>query len=196
MSRHIALIAGSSQQNSQSAKVAHWLAASRQARDCETSVIELGQQPLPLWPEADSNGVWPAISATLRSADALVVISPEWHGMASPALKNLFMYAGRAELAHKPALLVGVSGGQGGSYPLAELRASSYKNCRICYLPEHLIVRNVEQVMNPGEPTSEDDLRIRARADWAMDLLLDYAEALAPLHARHRNPPAEWMNGM
>ena len=56
MSRHIALIAGSSQQNSQSAKVAHWLAASLQARDCETSVIELGQQPLPLWPEADSNG--------------------------------------------------------------------------------------------------------------------------------------------
>lgn len=196
MSRHIALIAGSSQQNSQSAKVAYWLAASLQRRGCETSVIELGQQPLPLWPEADSNGVWPAISATLRSADALVVISPEWHGMASPALKNLFMYAGRAELAHKPALLVGVSGGQGGSYPLAELRASSYKNCRICYLPEHLIVRNVEQVMNPGEPTSEDDLRIRARADWAMDLLLDYAEALAPLHARHRNPPTEWMNGM
>ena len=43
---------------------------------------------------------------------------------------------------------------------------------------------------------TEDDLRIRARADWAMDLLLDYAEALAPLHARHRNPPTEWMNGM
>ena len=196
MSRHIALIAGSSQQTSQSAKVAHWLAASLQRRGSETSVIALGQLPLPLWPEPDDKGVWPELSATLRSADALVVISPEWHGMASPALKNLFMYAGRRELAHKPALLVGVSGGQGGSYPLAELRASSYKNCRLCYLPEHLIVRHVEQVMNPGEPTSEDDQRIRVRADWARDLLLDYTDAMAPLHERHRSPPADWMNGM
>ena len=196
MSRHIALIAGSSQQTSQSAKVAHWLAASLQRRGSETSVIALGQLPLPLWPEPDDKGVWPELSATLRSADALVVISPEWHGMASPALKNLFMYAGRRELAHKPALLVGVSGGQGGSYPLAELRASSYKNCSLCYLPEHLIVRHVEQVMNPGEPTSEDDQRIRVRADWAMDLLLDYTDAMAPLHERHRSPPADWMNGM
>ncbi|HCA24182.1 MAG TPA: NADPH-dependent FMN reductase [Pseudomonas sp.] len=196
MSRHIALIAGSSQPSSQSAKVAHWLAATLQRQGCETSVIELGQQTLPLWPEADSKGVWPELSATLRSANALVVISPEWHGMASPALKNLFMYAGRRELAHKPALLVGVSGGQGGSYPLAELRASSYKNCRVCYLPEHLIVRNAEQVMNPGEPASDDDQRIRARADWAMALLLDYTDALAPLHERHRSPPADWMNGM
>ena len=196
MSRHIALIAGSSQQARQRAKVAHWLAASLQRRGSETSVIALGQLPLPLWPEPDDKGVWPELSATLRSADALVVISPEWHGMASPALKNLFMYAGRRELAHKPALLVGVSGGQGGSYPLAELRASSYKNCRLCYLPEHLIVRHVEQVMNPGEPTSEDDQRIRVRADWAMDLLLDYTDAMAPLHERHRSPPADWMNGM
>ena len=100
MSRHIALIAGSSQPSSQSAKVAHWLADSLQRQSCETSVIELGQQRLPLWPEADSKGVWPELSATLRSADALVVISPEWHGMACPALKKLFMYAGRAELAH------------------------------------------------------------------------------------------------
>ena len=50
MSRHIALIAGSSQPSSQSAKVAHWLAASLQRQSCETSVIELGQQTLPLWP--------------------------------------------------------------------------------------------------------------------------------------------------
>lgn len=115
--------------------------------------------------------------------------------MACPALKNLFLYAGRRELAQKPALLVAVSGGQGGAYPIAEMRASSYKNCRLCYLPEHLIIRQVESVM--GETLGEeDDRRIRARADWSLELLLDYASAMLALHERHRDPPAEYMNGM
>jgi len=115
--------------------------------------------------------------------------------MACPALKNLFLYAGRRELAHKPALLVGVSSGQGGAYPIAEMRSSSYKNCRLCYLPDHLIVRHVESVM--GETvTGEDDQRIRARADWSLQLLLDYANAMRDLHEKHRSPPADFMNGM
>lgn len=196
MSRHIALIAGSSQQNSQSAKVANWLATNLQGRNCRTSVIELARQPLPLWPEADNNGVWPEISAILRSADALVVISPEWHGMASPALKNLFMYAGRAELAHKPALLVGVSGGQGGSYPLAELRASSYKNCRLCYIPEHLIVRDVNHVMNGETPESQADERLRQRLDYNLDVLLHYTRALASIRPLIDMSNPAFANGM
>jgi hypothetical protein len=43
-------------------------------------------------------------------------------------------------------LIIAVSGGAGGgAYPVAELRMSSYKNSRICYLPEHLIVRQRRQ---------------------------------------------------
>lgn len=60
---------------------------------------------------------------------------------------------GKVELAHKPALIVFVSSDDGGSYPVAESRMSSYKNSRICYLPEHLIIRNVSTVFN----TSADD---------------------------------------
>ena len=76
------------------------------------------------------------ISNKLASSDAFIVISPEWHGMAPAGLKNFFLMWGKGELAHKPALIITVSSGDGGSYPVAELRMSSYKNNRICFLPE------------------------------------------------------------
>jgi len=195
MSLRIALIAGSNRSDSQSSRVAHYLAQRLTDMGASTDVIDLAAEPLPLWPEKSVNSPWPDSANKLRAAQAVVVITPEWHGMACPALKNLFLYAGRRELAHKPALLVAVSGGQGGAYPIAEMRASSYKNCRLCYLPEHLIIRQVESVM--GETVGdEDDRRIRARADWSLELLLDYASAMLTLHERHRDPPAEFMNGM
>ncbi len=196
MSLNIALVAGSSRSDSQTAKVANYLAARLQQRDVQTQLIDLGRNALPLWPAEDEHGHWPAMAEQLQRADALIVLSPEWNGMASPALKNFFLYAGRAELAHKPALLVGVSSGLGGAYPLSELRASSYKNCRICFIPEQLIVRQVEAVLNGEQAADADDQRIRARADWALEVLLQYAEALRGLPQRIDWSEPQFGNGM
>ncbi|MEQ6928819.1 NADPH-dependent FMN reductase [Pseudomonas mosselii] len=198
MSLNIVLVAGSSQPDSQSAKVAAFLGQRLQALQLSElpRVIDLGLAPLPLWPAKDEHGLWAEYAALLREADALVVLTPEWHGMACPALKNLFVYAGYRELGHKPALLVGVSSGQGGSYPLSELRASSYKNCRICYLPEQLIVRQVEGVMNGPDSAGTQDLRIRRRADWALQVLGEYAGALRGMNARVEMEEPEFANGM
>lgn len=196
MSLNVALVAGSSRSDSQTAKVANYLAARLQQRDMQTQIIDLGRDGLPLWPAEAGHDRWPAMAEQLKRADALIVLSPEWNGMASPALKNFFLYAGRAELAHKPALLVGVSSGQGGAYPLSELRASSYKNCRICFIPEQLIVRQVEAVLNAVQALDADDLRIRLRADWALEVLLEYAEALRGLPQRIDWSEPQFGNGM
>lgn len=196
MSLNIVLVAGSSRADSQTAKVARYLTARLQQRDVQTQIVDLGCSALPLWPAEAGHDHWPAMAERLRSADALIVLSPEWNGMASPALKNFFLYAGRAELAHKAALLVGVSSGQGGAYPLSELRASSYKNCRICFIPEQLIVRQVEAVLNGETAADADDQRIRARADWALDVLLEYAEALRGLPQRIDWSEPQFGNGM
>lgn len=195
MSSRITLIAGSSRNDSQSGRVAQYLAQRLQSMGAKTDIIDLAVEPLPLWPAESADSPWLRFAESLRAAQAVVVITPEWHGMACPALKNLFLYAGRRELAHKPALLVAVSGGQGGAYPIAEMRASSYKNCRLCYLPEHLIVRQVESVLGDNDG-GESDQRIRARADWTLQLLLDYAGAMRELHEQHRSPPADFINGM
>lgn len=195
----IVLVAGSSRPDSQSAKVAHFLrqrliALGKTSAEL-SQVIDLGTGPLPLWP-AEDKGTWADYSQRLKSADAVVVIAPEWNGMAGPAIKNFFIYASKAELAHKPGLLVGVSSGIGGGSPIAELRSSSYKNCRVNYLPEHLIIRQVTKVLNDEQPASDDDSRIRARIDYALDILAQYGEALKPVRANIDLSDPAFTNGM
>ncbi|HLD66528.1 MAG TPA: NADPH-dependent oxidoreductase, partial [Pseudomonas sp.] len=107
-----------------------------------------------------------------------------------------FIYASKAELAHKPGLLVGVSSGIGGAYPISELRASSYKNCRLCYLPEHLILRQVEQLLNGPEAASETEQRLHARIDYALDILVKYGTALKPVRAAIDMTDPAFANGM
>lgn len=191
----IAILSGSSRPDSQSAKVAAYLQQQLQQHGEQACVLDLGVTPLPLWPAGPAEH-WPAMQVQLAEADALVVIAPEWHGMACPAVKNFFLYASKAELAHKPALLVGVSSGIGGAYPISELRASGYKNSRLCYLPEHLIIRQVEQVLNAGATLEEPDQRIRARIGYALDILCQYAEALAPVRAKISFANPDFANGM
>lgn len=200
MSLKLVLLAGSSQPSSQSAKVAAYLRRRLlelgHCAAADLGLIDLGATPLPLWPAEDAGGAWADCAALLREADGVVLVSPEWHGMASPALKNFFVYAGRRELGHKPGLLVGVSAGMGGAYPLSELRASSYKNCRLCYLPEQLIVRQVETVLNDERSAGEGDTRIRARADWVLGVLVHYAQAMRPLRTAIRFDSVDFANGM
>ena len=196
---NIALVAGSGRSNSQSGKVARFLRQRLiqlgQTSEESSSLIDLGLAPLPLWPSEDA-GPWSLYSQQLKDAVALVIVAPEWNGMACPAIKNFFIYASKAELAHKPGLLVGVSSGIGGAYPISELRASSYKNCRLCYLPEHLIVRQVEQRLNMPQAASEEDQRLRARIDYALDILAKYATALKPVRETIDMSNAAFANGM
>ena len=196
---NIALVAGSSRNNSQSGKIARVLRQRLiemgQTTQDTSSIIDLGLAPLPLWPAEDA-GPWGMYQQQLAAADAVVIIAPEWNGMACPASKNFFIYASKAELAHKPGLLVGVSSGIGGAYPISELRASSYKNCRLCYIPEHLIVRHAEQVLNDGAASNDDDQRLRARIDYALDILNKYAQALQPVRASIDLSQPAFANGM
>lgn len=196
---NVVFIAGSSRNNSQSGKVARFLRQRmiqlEQTCDTLSHVIDLGLAPLPLWP-AEDNGPWELYRRQLQMADAIVVVAPEWNGMACPAIKNFFIYASKDELAHKPGLLVGVSSGVGGTHPISELRASSYKNCRLCYVPEHLIVRQVESVLNAPEASSESEQRLRARIDYDLDILVKYATALQPVRASIDLSIPAFANGM
>ncbi|UVE16105.1 NAD(P)H-dependent oxidoreductase [Pseudomonas sp. LS44] len=196
---NFAVVAGSSRVKSQSGKIARYLRQRlidlRHTNEAQSNVIDLGENPLPLWP-AEHSGPWNQYAEQLNAADAVIIIAPEWHGMASPAVKNFFLYASKAELAHKPGLLVGVSSGVGGAYPISELRSSGYKNCRLCYLPEHLIVRHAEKVLNSLEAEGEDDSRLRARCDYALDVLVKYAQALKPVRDSIDMATPAFANGM
>ena len=115
----------------------------------------------------------------LQRADAFVFVIPEWNGMAPSGVKNFLQFCRAIDLAHKPALLVGVSSGMGGLYPLTELRISSFKNNRICYIPEQVVIRDADEMLvDFNVPAGEKDTYIRSRIDFTLQVLLAYTKAL------------------
>src|SRR5690606_27158588 len=105
-------------------------------------LISLSGNPLPLWDESmwDKDPKWDLswgpIRKKLQNSDGIIIVSPEWAGMAPPGLKNFLLFCGNQDVGHKPALIVTVSSSMGGAYPNSELRMSGYKNNRICYIPD------------------------------------------------------------
>jgi NAD(P)H-dependent FMN reductase len=204
----IGIISGSHREQSQSEKIARYSAA--QLRDNgiadEVFLYSLAGNPLPFWDE----GIWRgearweehigALRAELQSCDGFVVVSPEWHGMVPSGLKNFFLlWPGSGALAHKPALIIAVAGGPGGgAYPVAELRMSSYKNSRLCYLPEHLIVRNAGSVFN-DDPSANDARShdyLHGRLVYCLEQLREYALALRQVRASGKTSLETYTNGM
>jgi len=203
---HIVLISGSHRQNSQSLRVTKYLAAQVPKLDTSvsTDIIEMTGNPLPLWDDSmwQKDGAsplqkqWEPYAKRLQAADAFVVTSPEWHGMVPAGLKNFFLYCSPKEVGHKPALITAVSASRGGAYPVNELRTSSYKNSMICYIPEHLIVREAAKMFVEGAPSGPDDEYLRGRADYALKILLGYAKALKPVRDSGVTFDKKYANGM
>ncbi len=180
----LVLISGSHRANSNSRKIADYLCQRAQVHGfAAAEVLDIHELALPLWNEGvwhqdPSWDGWQAPAASLRAADGIVLVTPEWAGMVPPGLKNLLLLCGPNELGNKPALLVSVSSGMGGSYPIAELRMSGYKNNHLCYLPDHLIVRRADEFLSHPEAVDEHEEALRARCDYSLRLLVEYARAL------------------
>lgn len=199
----ISIIAGSHRLESESTRVAHYLECNlHNFKVDSTYLLDLAGNPLPLWDEGAWSDdekwsqAWAPVASELQDSDGFVVVSPEWSGMVPAGLKNLFLLCGNRVLAHKPALIVAVSAGPGGSYPVAELRMSSYKNTHICYLPEHIIVRNVGEVLKEAEPVNRKDERLRKRLDFNCRLLIEYARALRAVRECTAIDLSEYPHGM
>ena len=203
---NITIVSGSHRKDSQSIKIAKAIKrALKPLKECdEANLFDLADNPLPLWHEdirnngKKSKSLLESISEKLAFSDAFIIISPEWHGMVPAGLKNFFLMWGKGELAHKPALIVTVSSGDGGSYPVAELRMSSYKNNRICYLPEHLIIRNVESVFNDNEidNNSSSQEYFENRLDYCLKQLLTYSKAFKQIRESDAVSTKKYGSGM
>jgi NAD(P)H-dependent FMN reductase len=182
----VGIIAGSQREPSQSARVARFCQTmlTEELKVDDTYVYDLGANPLPWCEEEDprppeeQDPQIRVLSAELHACDGFVVVTPEWGGMAPASLKNFFLWCNSQELSHKPGLIVSVARRLGGSYPVAELRMSSYKNTQICWIPEHVIVRHVEAMFNQAEPSGTDDVLVRQRLQYGLEVLLAYARAL------------------
>ena len=195
----ITIVSGSQRGQSQSLNVANYLQKLASPYFDDTTVLDLHQLNLPFWNEGVWQGseewdCWKPIAQTLKQSDAFIFITPEWHGMATPALKNFLMLTSDDELAHKAALLVSVSASINGVYPISELRLTGNKNNHVCFLPDHLIFRNCENTLTADHECT--DQQLHERSQYTMELLAAYANALAPIHRDMVNAGKAFRYGM
>ncbi|WP_339715073.1 NAD(P)H-dependent oxidoreductase [uncultured Sneathiella sp.] len=198
----IGIIVGSIREKSESGRIGHYIKELLEELDASVSVeyFALRDLEIPLWNEdkwksgSEMKAFWQPISDCLKSCDGFVVISPEWAGMVPPHLKNFLLMCDGGELAHKPAQIVAVSSGTGGAYPVAELRMSGYKNNFIWWMPDHVILRQVESLFS-SDPASDLDGRLMARLVYALTFLVETSRAMAPVRQKHQNLKL-YKNGM
>ena len=187
MSR-IVIICGSHRQNSQSRRIANYLKdRCHTLLSSSADIMDIAELSLPLWDQEVWNGgepwkqLLPPIHAQLTDAEGYLIIAPEWGGMAPPGLKNLLLLCSQEQVGHKPAMLVGVSAARGGAYPISELRSSGYKNNKIVVMPDHLIIRDCEKMLQTEQAESEDDEFLRRKIDWALQVLDQYMQSFLQL---------------
>lgn len=200
----ITIISGSTRAKSRSAKVSGFIqAALEQQLGQNVYLLDLAKTPLKYWDEtfwsnhAEFDPAWNEARQHIIESDAVVVVTPEWNGMAPPALKNFFHLAVKGEIANKPGLLVGVSASVNGVYPINELRLNSYKNTFLCYIPQHVIVRNAGNVLNDlNVPSDKEDEAIRERLVYSLNVLIEYAKAFCLIRKSDIILNNKYPNGM
>lgn len=202
----ISIISGSHRNPSQSEKIGRYIEAllKTEFTDIDPYLYSLADNPLPLWDQSvwESDEKWierlTPLKEQFSNSDAFVIITPEWHGQVPSGLKNLFLLFNRFEFGHKPAFIVSVSSGDGGAYPVAELRMSSYKNNRLCYIPEQLILRHVEKVFNEKASDNDEksDTYYKERLKWNLSILEGYAKALKTMRDVTNIHHDKFSNGM
>ena len=86
-------------------------------------------------------------------------------------------------MAHKPALIISVSSGPNGVYPVSELRSYSAKNNGLLYIPDHVIIRNVKDLLNKNieGDWKKKDLWIRGRKNFSLQNLELYTKHMKRL---------------
>lgn len=181
----LTIIAGSQRAKSQSLNVANYLKKNAANHFEEIQVFDLHELNLPLWNEGVWSGSeewkpWRKVAEQLTDSDAFIFITPEWHGMATPALKNFLLLTTAQEMSHKPALAVSVSASVNGVYPISELRMTASKNNHVCLLPDHLIFRDIETTIDSQLNCSSQHME--QRTQYTIELLTYYATALKPVH--------------
>ena len=135
--------------------------------------LRFSQTPVPQWEK---------LARQLGRADGYAWIIPEWNGGANPSIKNMLLYADSQLLAHKPVMLVGISAGRGGFYPIMDTRSAGHKDTRYVISPEAIVINDCHNVFQTPELDEQaPDYALKLRTVYALSILKLYTEALKSL---------------
>lgn len=148
----IAILLGSTRIGRQSHKIARYVDGALRARGVTTDLIDLAEDPLPIL--EDRAGRTPqlqakidGLSARLHRADAMVFVTPEYHGSFSGVLKNALDYFWE-EFGRKPIGVVAVASGKLGGINASTQLQHVVLSLGGFALPTKLLVPEVQNVFD------------------------------------------------
>lgn len=176
----VAILLGSVRMGRQTHKAAYYLKNELINRDIETDLIDLAEDSLPVLkervdhhPEPPENAL--EISERLDQADALLLVTPEYHGSISGALKNAIDYYW-SEFQKKPIGVVTASAGKFGGINASTHLQQIILSVGAYPMPLKLLVPQVHNSFDESfEPQNE---KIEQSTENFLDEFLWFADAL------------------
>ncbi len=181
---NVCILSGGQRKKSNSLKVADYISSQLNKFEIQPQILDMNSVEVDIWSEefwvqnSNENKQWQTISNQLKQTDAFIIIAPEYAGMVPPRLKNFLLKCNGTEVGNKPVLLIGISSGRGGTYPLIELRSNAFKNNFMCVIPQSVIVRKVDECFNLEIPENDNDEVSRNLIAYSLKHLVAYADAL------------------
>lgn len=177
----VTIVLGSIRKGRQSHKVAYFLQKKLTERAIETDLIDLAETPLPIF-GANSQYSYSledniiGIINRLQKADALVLVTPEYHGSFSGVLKNALDHFW-IEFGKKPIGVVTTYSGRMGGINASTQLQHVILSLGAYPLPLKFLVPHIQTAFDTSLIPLSDS--ISSSADKFLDEFLWFAEAIA-----------------
>ncbi|MCY3804424.1 MAG: NAD(P)H-dependent oxidoreductase [Candidatus Saccharibacteria bacterium] len=178
MASKILIITGSSQANSQSLRIGQYIKSAGEKLDLNLDLVDLHEINLPIFLNQTANQ-WPQLAKQLSTAEGYIWIIPEWNGGANPSIKNMLLYTDVTLLGHKPVLLIGISAGKGGFYPIMDTKSVGQKDPRYVIIPDCLVINRCQEVLLTNNLDEQaEDYQLKLRINYILKILNLYIKNL------------------
>jgi len=186
----LAIIVGTTRQGRQTPKQAKWVAnTANKIDDVEVKILDLQDYPMPFFeepasprynPKREVNEVAQKWLDDLASADAYVVVTPEYNHSIPGVLKNAFDYLDW-QLVRKPAAIVshGTVGGARAAMHLKEILSEGKAVPIPNAVAFHGVSEGIDDDGNISEALKANPYGPQAALDGLLEELKWYSDALA-----------------
>jgi azobenzene reductase len=157
----VSIILGSIRIGRHSHRIAYYLEKKLKEMAIEVTMIDLAEHPLPMMEEENGTlhnptGDISIIGTQLKEADAMILVSPEYHGSFTGVLKNALDFYW-AEFKKKPIGVVTTGSGKMGGINASIQMQHVVLSLGAYALPTKLLIAEIQHAFNDQyEPLRED----------------------------------------
>jgi azobenzene reductase len=185
----VAIILGSIRIGRQTHNIAYYAEQKLKERGVETFMIDLADHPLPFMdertarPETETEEI-AAMGTHLREADAILLVTPEYHGSFTGVLKNALDYYW-SEFARKPMGVIATGSGRMGGINASTQLQHVILSLGAYALPFKLLIPEVQHAFDEHmQPLREDVVKNTRRF---LDEFMWFASAIVQYRMAHNH---------